>query len=253
MVFLAFAVGAWLGSVRERRVGIPSGTVMDLTVWILISSLLGARLTYVFAHLDEFQGRWLDVINPIQSDGTIGIAGLVLLGGVATAIPTAAWYLKRKGIPFLKMMDVLIPSLAFGIALGRIGCLLNGCCFGRVTALPWGMLFPADCLAGYYFPNQRLHPTQLYEFIYCVAIAAFLLLRTPRRRFEGELFYWFLTLYGIARFWNESIRYYTPKLIPLHLGTLQVTGSMLLSAAMTLIGGYYLFRGFKKRSRSVRS
>lgn len=244
-VFLAFALGIWLGERRARAVGLAPGLVMDLSVWILVSSLLGARLTYVGAHIGEFRGRWLDIISPFQSDGTIGIAGLVLLGGVVAAIPTTAWYLKKRRIPLLKMLDILAPSLSFGIAIGRVGCLLNGCCFGRPTDLPWGMAFPATCAAGYVFPNRFLHPTQVYEIIYAGLIGFILLWRTPKQWFEGELFHWFLLLYGIGRFFNESVRYYSPKLT-LEIGGWQVTGSMVLSLVMAATGAVLLWRGFRK-------
>ncbi len=111
MIFLAFVLGTWLAAVRARRDGIDVGVVVDLVVWILISSLVGARVTYFLFHLDEFRGppdgsgpiRWLDIVNPIQSDGTIGIAGLVFLGGVVFAVPVTWLYLRRKGFSFHRM------------------------------------------------------------------------------------------------------------------------------------------------------
>jgi len=245
MVFIAFVFGIYLGERRAKRAGLAAGVVTDLSVWLMISSLLGARLTYVGAHLSEFRGRWLDAVSPFQSDGTVGIAGLVLLGGVAAALPASAIYLKRKRIPFAKMADLLAPSLVFGIAIGRIGCFLNGCCFGSPTSLPWGTVFPNDCYAGYIYPDQHLHPTQLYEMLGCAIVGAYLLWWTARRRFEGELFCLFLALYGVIRMPIESIRYYRPDLVPLHLGPLQVTGSMLVSAAMIIAGGVLLVRGYR--------
>jgi len=246
MIFLAFAFGIWLGMKRAKRVGINPGKVMDISVWLLISSMIGARLMYVLFHLDEFRGRWLDVISPFQSDGTIGIAGLVVLGGVMFAVPVGWIYLKHNRIPPLKMMDILIPSLALGTAIARVGCFLNGCCFGLPTNLPWGVVFPETCYAGSVFPNQHIHPTQLYEIIYSVIIGVILLLRSPAKRFEGELLYLFFILYGPFRFLNETLRYYRESMIPFSIGEFSVTISMLLSAALTVAALIMLIRGYRK-------
>ena len=220
---------------------------MDMVVWIMVSSLLGARLTYVIFHLDEFRGRWIDVISPIQSDGTVGIAGLVVLGGVALCIPVAVWFLKKRNIPALKMLDILVPSLALGMGIGRIGCLLNGCCFGIPTDLPWGIEFPTTCLAGSAYPGQHIHPTQVYESLYGFAIMGILLLRSPHRRFTGELFFLFLVLYGIARFMNETVRHYQSSMIPLRLGSTDITVSMLATLFMIILGLLLLIRGYRSQ------
>ena len=249
MVFLAFAAGVWLGTVRGRKAGLPDGLVMDLAVWIMVSSLLGARLTYVAAHWGDFRGHWLDALSPFQSDGSIGIAGLVILGGVAAALPTAYWYLRRKGLSFLLTLDVLVPSLAFGIALGRIGCYLNGCCFGFPTALPWGVQFPASCYAGHVYPHLHIHPTQLYEMLYCIAIGLFLLWRTAGRRYTGELFHWFALLYGAARVWDESLRYYSPAVVPWMIGHARISGSMVASLLMALWGAGMLVRNWNRPAK----
>jgi len=240
MIFLAFAFGLWLGIKRARKVGIESDAIMDFVVWIMISSLVGARLTYVIFNWGEFAARPLDAISPFQSDGSIGIAGLVVLGGVAFAIPAAAIFAKRRKIPFWRLVDVMTPSLAFGLAIGRVGCFLNGCCFGLPTHQPWGVLFPKGAFASIVFPGEHVHPTQIYDFIYNSLIALVLLWYTPRRRFEGELFALFLVIYGMMRIWVEALRYYEPSGIPFTVLGVNVTGSMIGSAVM-IAGGIYLF------------
>jgi len=252
MVFLAFALGLWLAVQRGKAAGIQPQITTDLTIWIMVSSIVGARLTYVLFHPGEFKGRWLDAVSPIQSDGTIGIGGLVILGGVAAAIPVAAHFLKKHKISFLKMTDVMMPSLALGIAIGRIGCLLNGCCFGLPTDLPWGIQFPKTCLAGAEFPNKHIHPTQLYESLYSIIIMLILIWRTQRSRFEGELFFIFLGLYGIFRFFNEMLRHYETSMII--LGSSEgwhLTASMAASLGMLAIGFIYWFK-FKHKAKRAR-
>ena len=246
MVFLGFVLGTWLAVYRAKKVGIKPDIVLDLVVWILVSSIVGARGMYIIFHLDEFQGRWLDMISPIQSDGSLGIAGLVVLGGVMTAIPVAAWYLKRKKISFSLMLDILVPSLALGMGIGRLGCLLNGCCFGHPTDFPWGMIFPDTCLAGSIYLNQPIHPTQLYAVFYNLAILSILLIRSPLKRFNGELFYLFLALYGLSRFINEIFRYYRHGMVMINIGSFEFTISMLISLSMVVFGLILLVRGYSK-------
>ncbi|MFN3821211.1 MAG: prolipoprotein diacylglyceryl transferase [bacterium] len=242
MVFLAFALGWWLAMRRGKREGINPAVISDLTLWIMVSGLLGARLTYVAGHLSEFKGRWLDIISPIQSDGTIGIAGLVILGGFISATGVGAWYLRRKGIAFLKMGDILAPSIAFGIAIGRIGCFLNGCCFGLPTNLPWGAHFPPDSLAGAVYPGVAIHPTQVYEFIYSSLIGLYLLYRTPRRKFMGELFLQLVILYGFFRFFNEIVRHYESRHQIVIWDDIHLTGSMMVSVVMVALGLYFSYK-----------
>lgn len=242
MIFVAFAFGLWLGTKRGVKAGISANHIMDFTVWMMVSSLIGARLAYVITHWSEYAAHPLDAISPIQSDGTIGIAGLVVLGGVIFAIPTAWYFARRRNIPFLKLTDVMMPSLAFGLAIGRIGCFLNGCCFGLPTELPWGVEFPTTCLAGSQFPHDHIHPTQVYDFLYNAVIGLILIYWTQRKKRDGDLFALFLALYGFGRFWVENFRFYPESGRLFDVSGLQITGSGLVSLAMCAAGIYLLSR-----------
>jgi len=146
----------------------------------------------------------------------------------------------------MKMIDVMIPAFALCQSIGRIGCLLNGCCFGVPTEMPWGMVFPATCLAGGVYPGVPIHPTQFYAILYNFTIVVILVLRTPRRRFIGEIFYLYLMLYGMARFLNETVRYYRSGMIPLHIGSSDITISMIITFLMFVTGLGLLIRGYVK-------
>lgn len=236
MVFTGFALGTWLSMRQARKAGLDPNVIIDVVMWILISSIIGARLTYVAFHPDEFAGRWLDVVNPFQSDGRIGIAGLVVLGGFVTAVPAVWWFARRRKLSTLFLLDILAPGAALGIGLGRLGCFLNGCCFGHPTDLPWGVVFPTGCMAGAFYPHQPIHPTQLYEFIYSLGIAAFLLWKSRQIRFQGELIVLLLILYGFFRFGNETVRYYETSMVLFTTGTFRLTLSMLISSLMVVSG-----------------
>ena len=99
MMMLAFATAIFLSVYRAKRVGISPNAICDLAIIVLFTSLIGSRLTYVFTHISEFKGNWFAIINPVQPDGKIGIAGMVLLGGVVVATAASIWYLRRKKLP----------------------------------------------------------------------------------------------------------------------------------------------------------
>ncbi|MDK9701042.1 MAG: prolipoprotein diacylglyceryl transferase [bacterium] len=241
MVFLGFAFGIWLSARRADNRGFSREIVYDASLWILISSLLGARFLYIVTHLDDFRGRWLDTISPIQSDGTIGIAGLVLLGGVIFAIAALILYSRLKKIPLFTLTDILVPGLAVGEFFGRIGCFLNGCCFGLPSHLPWAVVFPSTCPAGAQFPDTPVQPTQLYMSL-AALLTVFVLLYAERwLKKPGQLFGLYLTIYGPVRILIESIRWYESSMKPFSdLGS-AVTVSQMLSVGIFL-GGLYLLR-----------
>ena len=236
MMAIAFGCGIWIASYRAPKRGIESKFILDLAVLTLIFSLVGARITYVFTHLNEFRGRWLDTISPIQSDGKIGIAGLVLLGGVIAGFAAAYVITKRKKVGFLTITDILIPSLALGIGIGRIGCFLNGCCPGSPGEYGWCMVFPESSLTGSIYPQIHVHPTQLYETFAMLALFTFLLWFDRKPRPTGMLTSLFLVLYGIWRFYLEGLRWYEEGMILTTFGDMHLTLSRLISACMVVVG-----------------
>ena len=139
MMALAFVFGLWTATRARRREKISGETIADVTLWIMIGGILGARTVYVATYWnDEFAGQ------PISEIFMIRHGGLVFYGGLIGAIIAGAIYLRWKKLPLWKIADVLAPSIALGSVFGRIGCLLNGCCYGRACDLPWAISFPAD-------------------------------------------------------------------------------------------------------------
>ncbi len=249
MITLAFIAGVSLSSWRSRRRGYPPNFIQDLAVVVLVSSIFGARLLYIVTHLEEFAGQWWRTIVPIQSDGTIGIAGLVLLGGVLGAIPAGIWYTLRKGQSVTRTMDIVAPAMALGIAIGRVGCLLNGCCFGKPCSAPWAIHFPADSWPSYMYHGLALHPTQIYSMGWNLLTALFLLWYDSRRHAPGQAFALFLVLYGPGRFVVEFFRYYEQSMKLFAIGNWQVTVSQLISLGM-VAGGLWLYHEFGRRHRA---
>ena len=245
---LAFALGIWWAVRRAHIAGVQKGFIFDLAVVVMISSLIGARLTYVAAHWAEYKHHLLDIISPVQSDGTIGIQGMVLLGGVICAVACGGWYVKRKGASFWAVADVCGPPLALGIAIGRLGCYFNGCCFGNPTQGILGVIFPSGCYASAIYPGIPVYPTQLFSSGAAFLIAGILAVTEPRwRTFVGWTFSIFLILYGIDRVIVEGYRYYPPDKYFEVLGT-QWTGSRVVALLM-IIGGIVAYVMLRKSRR----
>ena len=233
MMMTAFIAGIWLAVRRGRARGVPAEFIQDISTVILLSSLLGARGLYILTHLDEFRGDWWSTVNPMQADGTIGIAGLVLVGGVLAAIPAAIWYTRKRGQNVLEVIDLLSPSLALGMALGRVGCLLNGCCYGKSCELPWAITYPES---SHLHMLGAIHPTQAYLMLGDLGLMALLLWLARRRRFPGQIFASFLMAYAPLRFTVEFLRDYEASMILGQVGTWSVTTSQMISLGMFLVG-----------------
>ncbi len=208
MLALSFILGIYLAIREGEKRGIRGDDIVNLGMVIIISSVFGARLFYVLFHLEEFRGRWIYTFWPVQEDGTIGLGGLIVLGGFLTAFIASAVYILVKKLDFWKVADSVAPSIALGVFLTRIGCFLNGCCFGKACSLPWAVVFLPNSPAGTVMGNTPIHPTQLYSSFYGLVIFLILLYVNRKQRFDGLLIGLFLILYGISRFTVDFFRYY---------------------------------------------
>lgn len=196
-VAAGFWLGSWTAARRAPKTGVPGDSVWDL-LWVLIlGGIVGARALYVATYWErDFKNQPFSEIFMVQH------GGLVFHGGFAVAAVAGFVWCWRRGIPGWRMADILAPSLALGYAIGRIGCLINGCCFGRRCELPWAIRYPAK----YGLPEGGLHPTQVYEALLGLALAGVLAWRFGRRRFEGEIFAFYLIAYALLRSFVELFR-----------------------------------------------
>jgi phosphatidylglycerol---prolipoprotein diacylglyceryl transferase len=248
MLALSFLLGIFLAIHRAKKHHIDPNAIMDLSVVIVISAILGSRFLYVIFHLDEFRGHWLDTINPFQSNGQIGIAGLTMLGGFLAALIFGLIYLKVKKLAILKVTDVVVPAVGLGEFLTRIGCFLNGCCYGTPTTSKFGMIFSPDSAAGYHFTNIPIHPAQLYSSFYGLVIFVTLLVIERWKKFDGFLLYSFLVLYGISRFIVDIFRYYEESMVVVSFGTFPISLNQGISLLMFFTGIFLIiFNLLKKR------
>ncbi len=161
---LSFILGLWLASARARRMGLERRRIVDVSFWIVLAAMAGARLYYVIQHFGDFSARPLSVLFPGQ--GRLNcLNGLSMYGGVIGGILAAVVFFAVKKIPFLPYADALAPSVGLGIFLTRIGCFLNGCCYGLPASSWLGVHFPPDSPAGQYqlaVNAPGLLPSQLF-------------------------------------------------------------------------------------------
>lgn len=247
MMAIGFAAGTFWLVRRGIRRGMGADRMIDLVIAIIVSSLVGARVFYVATHPTEFAGAWWRVFWPVQADGSIGIQGLVFYGGLLLAVPTTVLLARRWRLGALGVLDAVAPPLALGTAIGRVGCFLNGCCFGIPTECPWGVVFPAHSLAGAAFPGTPLHPTQLYMVAdNLIIMSAALFVESRWRKFDGIVFGAYLTLSGLARSIEDLFRYYEGGMRLFTLGDLVISVNHLISLLL-VAGGLLLIFMARKR------
>jgi phosphatidylglycerol:prolipoprotein diacylglycerol transferase len=197
MVALGFLAGLWTASRRARRSGISPETIYDLGPWLIIGGILGGRVLYVISYWKEdFASQPFLEIFMIQH------GGLVFYGGLIGAIISGYFCIHRKKLPLWKTADILAPSIALGSAFGRIGCLLNGCCYGRACSLPWAIRFPP----GHETLGQPVHPTEIYDSLLNFALYCSLAWLFRRKKFDGQVFAVYLIAYSILRSFVEYFR-----------------------------------------------
>jgi len=231
MMALSVIIGLFISLKRAGKFGVAKDIVYDMIIVVVVSAIVGSRIFYVVFHLDEFRGNWLDIVNPFGSGG-FGIAGLSMMGGVFLVVISVAVYSWIKKLSFPKVADVIAPAFLLGAGITRIGCFLNGCCFGRTTDGPCGVNFPegaARSFLDYYVqahPGEvitGLLPTQLLASVIGFALFFFVLWLERWRKFDGYTSWLVLGLYSIDRFFVDQFRAYETNQIIGRLGPLTFT------------------------------
>lgn len=216
MLVLGFLSAGMYTIRRAKKIGIPKEIIWDLGMCIFASGIIGARLFYLMQYRERvFQGaQGIEVLKRALnfSDG-----GMVLYGGVLLGILTYIGFCRKKKVPPLLLADLVIPAIFIGLAFGRLGCLLNGCCFGDVCQLPWSIQFPPgsppfNALLHRGFIEEQathslpLHPTQIYSSINAFILAAFATVWFQKRIRDGEVLVLALLTYPVMRFTIEFLR-----------------------------------------------
>jgi phosphatidylglycerol:prolipoprotein diacylglycerol transferase len=202
LLALAYLAGLQLAVVRARRAGLDAARVMDLGIYLIIAALVGAKLMLIAVDFEYFRTQPRELLSLVRAGG-------VFYGGLIAAFFVALWLLRRYGLPVWTTGDLIAPGIALGHIVGRLGCLLAGCCYGRPTELPWGITFTDPVAAANVGTplDVPLHPTQAYDAGAEFVILVFLLLFERKGRpFPGRTFWLYMLLYAISRFVVEMFR-----------------------------------------------
>jgi len=202
-VFLALAfLCAILITVKlGARDGLPRERIYDLSLWMLLASLIGSKLLMLLTE-PEFRANPMELLSLdfLRSGG-------VFYGGLIGAVVAGYFLMKRYQLPWWKTADACAPGIAIGNFFGRQGCFAAGCCWGKPTSLPWGVKFSAlgHEITGVPI-DVHLHPTQLYESFAMLIVFGFLLWLHQHKRFSGQVILFYALLYSIIRFLIEFVR-----------------------------------------------
>ena len=176
---------SWLGRKEGRAPGFSS----DLSFWIIIGGVLGARIAYIMANWSDFSGNLISIFRIDQG-------GLIYYGGLVGSVVSGLLFAHLKKEPKWALADFTITSIPLAHMLGRVGCFVNGCCYGREADVPWSVMVHA----------AERHPAPMYEALFNIALYIFLVwfyLRKPR---PSRVVALYLMLYPLGRFTVEFFR-----------------------------------------------
>lgn len=203
--------------------------VLEAVLASTFFGLIGARLLYVMLNWDYFSANPGEILFA-------QFAGLSFYGGLFLGVFVLFIWTRWRRLPFFKLGDLMAPYLALGYAFGRLGCFLNGCCYGRLSDLPWAM--PAGMI-----DDALRQPVQLYAALGSFFLFAILRYLRPRRPFDGFVLLSLFPLYGLLRFSTEFFRQETA--VWLGLSTAQIFSLALILVSVPAI---FVLRGFLSRA-----
>ncbi len=196
----------WMMRETKRAVGFSYEPVVTGALVALLSGIIISKLLHVIDMWDYY----------IQNPGQIfSLAGLTIYGAVLGGSLGVWIYSKVKKYPFGHVVDLVAPGIILAQAIGRVGCTINGCCYGMPTSLPWGVIYthPDSVAYGaslFLPPGMGLHPTQVYELIYNLIVFGVLFKLRGRLKPDGSLFLLYLSLYAAWRLGIGFLREGTP-------------------------------------------
>ncbi len=214
---------------RAPQHGIQSDSIIDFALWMIPVSIVGARLYYVIFRWDLYRENLIEILH-------IRNGGLAIHGGLICGLIVALVFCHRRNIPFLELADLIFPSVALAQSIGRWGNFFNSEAHGGPTDLPWAIIVN----------GQAVHPTFLYESIWCFLLFLFLLWVDRRRKFPGQIALLYGMLYSVERFCVEHLR--TDSLMIGPFRQAQVLSAVVFIACLIL----YLVLNYKEiQQRSI--
>jgi len=231
MITVGALAGLYFAVRHSKKLGMDHLLILDLCWWLILGGYLGARVVFMLVNWEhhwypcvdfEHYNQAFSPESPLAAPDCWPLlafwsGGLVFYGAFLGGVGVLWWFARRHGLPLLKTADVLIPSFALGQFFGRLGCLAAGCCWGKPTDLGWGIQFPRRSMVFHQHLEQGLvsaqdalslpvHPTQLYDSLYGLGLCCALSWIRAHKRYDGQVFAWWLFLYPLLRSLVELFR-----------------------------------------------
>lgn len=238
IIATGFLLAVLLGMRNSKKVGIDPDNILDLVLFAAPAAIIGARLFYIIFSWDLFKDNLIDIFNTRKG-------GLAIYGGILAAFIVAFIFARKKKIGVLKLLDFGVPYLVMAQGIGRWGNFVNQEAFGVATKLPWRMnsdtvnAYLSSKQAGLDLSKWGAHPTFLYESLMDFVIFFFLIWFGKRKKVQGEVFFLYMLLYGVGRFFIESLR--TDSLM---LGSIRI--SQLLAGIFAVVFAVLFIYGRKR-------
>ncbi len=224
LLAIAFLAAIYLAAKQAEREGLNPEFASDMGIVVILSSIVGARLFFILFY---------DLQNTLNNPAglfKLRQTGLVFYGGLIFAVAAGLAYSKMKKVSLPVVLDIAAPSIAIGQAIGRIGCLMSGCCYGRATQVSWAVTLP--------YLGHPTHPTQIYESLTMLVIFLGLIWFRKRKTRNGQVAWLYLVMYASARFVIEFYRGDNPQIL-MGLTVSQVISLVALIGAIPL--GYLVW------------
>ena len=217
MLFVGFLTGTTIAAARLQRAGISGEVAWDVAMWIFVAGILGSRLFFVAQYHDRFFIPGESLADTFRRLINLPDGGLVFYGGLILGSIAYVLFCRTRRVRPLALGDFLVTSVFVGYAFGRLGCFLNGCCFGDYCELPWAVTFPSNSvpwksqvfegfLSAEAVRSLPVHPTQVYSTLGAFLLAGFTWAYHPYRRHDGEVLALGMLAYPINRFLVEFLR-----------------------------------------------
>jgi len=209
LLAIAFFAGTALAKRQGKLDGLAPAAITDLAIAMLISGIVGSKLLMILVGL--FTPAGLEGAMAFRDIFTLSTlrAGGAIHGGIIAAAAVFFWKLRKgQGLPLRITGDALVPGVALGQAIGRLGCFSAGCCYGTESHMPWAATFTnpiASAFSGTPL-GIPLHPVQLYNTFANLAVMGVLLLARPKRSFQGQIFALYFLVEGLGRVVTETWR-----------------------------------------------
>ena len=191
MVAVAFLVAACLTSLEAKRKGIAPDKIFDVYLYAMIFGIIGARALHVILESGYYSRHPLEMIM-------ISHGGLAFQGGLIFGVLAACIAARRRGLALWNTADMMVPYVVLAQSIGRIGCFLNGCCYGTPSNLPIA-IYSAE-------QHRALHPTQLYLSIFFLAMFIVMKKIYENKKIDGIVSAWYLLIFSAGSFFMDFLR-----------------------------------------------